>query len=391
MAFLAPTSGSISLAAGEDLFVAPQVYLYSGSETVFAVGDSHILLIRGTVAGSTNTMVLNGNGNQVTITDTGLVQGLEGWLMLFLGDNNSIDNAGIIDMTGHPGSVGPLVFINQDTADSVTRFTNSGLFHGYFGFDIRQGDGLVEIDNSGRMDAVSLVGVDRTSNHVVHFINTGTASGYISFGNGDDLFDSTAGTFHGDIYAGAGNDWIGLGNGGVTVLGEEGNDTLVGSAETDQFYGGAGKDRLNGKLGSDVLLGEAGKDTLIGGAGNDRLTGGGGQDALTGGAGNDRFIYTFKNQGGDIITDFSPTGSGNNDSFNFKGTAFGGHAKGSLATAEFQSSNAAVAHTADVRFFYEADTGILRFDDDGNGAHAAIVIATLQSGATMTINDILII
>ena len=82
-----------------------------------------------------------------------------------------------------------------------------------------------------------------------------------------------------------------------------------------------------------------------------------GADVMTGGLGNDTFQYTSLLDAGDSITDFS--------------------------------SAACLAATADVRFFYETGTGILRFDADGNlGGSAAIIIAALQPGATMTIADI---
>ncbi len=56
-----------------------------------------------------------------------------------------------------------------------------------------------------------------------------------------------------------------------------------------------------------------------------------------------------------------------------------------------QSSDAATAQSADVRFFFETDTGILRYDEDGQGGKAAMIIATLQPGATMTFDDIFLI
>ena len=50
---------------------------------------------------------------------------------------------------------------------------------------------------------------------------------------------------------------------------------------------------------------------------------------------------------------------------------------------------AATAANANIRFFYETDTRILRFDADGSGGSSApIVVATLQLGATMTFADI---
>ena len=115
-------------------------------------------------------------------------------------------------------------------------------------------------------------------------------------------------------------------------------------------------------------------ENLTGSKLSDKLTGDAGDNKISGLGGNDQI-----------------SGKAGNDVFEFDGTAFGGLAMGALAANQFQSSVAANAKTADVRFLYETDTGILRFNADGNGSGAAVVIATLQPGATMTIDDIVII
>ena len=168
-------------------------------------------------------------------------------------------------------------------------------------------------------------------------------------------------------------------------------NVITGNAQANTLMGRGGADVLNGANGADILDGGTGIDQCDGGRAADKLTGGTGRDILTGGTGNDRFIYNATNEGKDTITDFSSASAGDNDRFEFLGSAFGGHAAGGLAANQFQVSNADTAGKANVRFFFEQDTGILRFDDDGNGAHAAVIIATLQAGATMTIDDIRIV
>lgn len=263
--------------------------------------------------------------------------------------------------------------------------------------------------------------------------------------NGDDqLFggagNDTANGGRGDDtdYGGAGNDVLLGGSGDDDLFGEDGNDDLRGGLGADAMDGGAGKDAasyvlaksavivaldgtlvatgeaagdsftriedltgsnlvaegdtLKGNAAANAISGLAGDDILLGGGGSDVLAGGRGADTVTGGAGNDRFSYAALTEVGDVITDFSSLAVGNNDVFQFRGSAFGGLGAGALLATQFQSSASDTAGTAGVRFFYETDTGILRFDADGSGGvSAAVIIATLQPGATMAIADIAIL
>ena len=175
------------------------------------------------------------------------------------------------------------------------------------------------------------------------------------------------------------------------AIGGSKSDVIKGNVGDNALAGSGGNDKLRGASGNDTLLGGTGKDTLDGGGGNDQLSGGVGQDKLLGRGGNDSFFYGALNEGGDQVLDFSSTGRGNNDRFTFDGAAFGGIAAGVLSANLFQSSNAANAANAQVRFVFEQDTQTLSFDPDGRGGQAATVIAVLQSGATMTHSDIFIV
>lgn len=92
---------------------------------------------------------------------------------------------------------------------------------------------------------------------------------------------------HDRVFGGQGNDFI---NGG------QGNDWLEGNAGNDTLLGSKGRDNLNGGDGDDALLGGKGHDIITGGVGNDILTGGKGQDM---------FVYSFVDQGNDLINDFN--------------------------------------------------------------------------------------
>ena len=230
----------------------------------------------------------------------------------------------------------------------------------------------------------------------------------------------------------AGNDKLWSGAGDDILFGGIGDDELNGGAGADKLYGGAGRDladyrdslaavalnlstrvakggtatgdtlssiedlrgstfadRLTGNDYANRLFGGNGADVLIGGKGAARLSGELGSDILTGGAGNDVFVFRAKSDGADRITDFSSTTKGNNDVLKFSGQTFGNHAVGALLAAEFQISNSAVAANGAVRFIFDRDDAQLYYDADGAGAGGAVLIATLQSGAVITVSDFL--
>ncbi|QNI98615.1 putative secreted protease domain protein [Synechococcus sp. RS9902] len=69
-------------------------------------------------------------------------------------------------------------------------------------------------------------------------------------------------------------------------------------------------DRLQGNEYANFLEGEDGNDTMLGGDGADTLYGGAGDDVYTGGDGGDTFAF---DSGSNIINDFDPSSTGDND------------------------------------------------------------------------------
>lgn len=97
----------------------------------------------------------------------------------------------------------------------------------------------------------------------------------------------------------------------ATLVGTNGADKLYGGNVGDVLIGRKGRDQLYGGQGDDVLRGGKGADVLVGGLGSDELIGGNGDDTLTGGSphyerdyASDRFLFTRKDKGDKIITDF---------------------------------------------------------------------------------------
>jgi len=218
----------------------------------------------------------------------------------------------------------------------------------------------------------------------------------------------------------SGGDSLSGTSGNDTLNGLGGNDTLIGSGGSDFYDGGAGFDTLDfrgtatglvvnfaagtvsgGFSGSfvniervlasdaaDSLTGAAGGQNLSARAGNDTLGGGTGIDRLYGGTGADHFI--FRETGAvnaDNIGDFA-SGS---DKIVLDGTvlsALGASGNFAAGDARFWSSGSGTAHDADDRIIYNTSTRQVFYDADGNGSGAAVLIATLQSGATLVATDI---
>jgi Ca2+-binding RTX toxin-like protein len=224
----------------------------------------------------------------------------------------------------------------------------------------------------------------------------------------------------------SGSDTLPGTSGNDTLNGLGGDDTLVGSAGTDFYDGGAGSDTLDlrattmatavdvaagtigggftGTLaniervlagnGDDSLTGGAGADNLSGRFGSDTLAGGAGNDWLWGGGGGAENHFVFHETGtanADRIGDFI-AGADQIDLDNAAMTALGGEGAFTAGDARFfAGSGAAGGHDGDDRVVYDTSTGQLYYDDDGSGAHAAQLIATLHGAPTLAAAEISVV
>ncbi|WP_112310107.1 calcium-binding protein [Pseudogemmobacter bohemicus] len=245
--------------------------------------------------------------------------------------------------------------------------------------------------------------------------NFGSLDGDLYLGSGADMVDNREGRITGVVLGNGGNDvFIGNPVRAETFNGGEGVDTVdfrnggsvivaldlsrAGSGQAlgdtyfnvENIFGSKQNDIIAGNNLNNVLTGEDGNDWLHGRGGNDLLRGGPGADTLAGGAGNDGFQFMHSDNVGDTIMDFTNL-AGNNDFFHISAAGFGGGlVAGALAAAAFQSGASNVAGSAATRFIYRSTDNTLWYDADGNGAGAAVLLATLQSGATVTAADFLI-
>jgi Ca2+-binding RTX toxin-like protein len=146
---------------------------------------------------------------------------------------------------------------------------------------------------------------------------------------------------------------------------------------------------LIGNAGANTLNGLAGNDSLRGMGGNDRLYGSDGNDTLAGGGGNDIFVFNTALNAStnvDTITDFSAPA----DTIWLEDAIFTTlTTRGALAASAFHIGTSAT--TAAQHVLYNATTGWLSYDADGNGAAAAIHFATLTTHPTITSGDFVVV
>lgn len=143
-----------------------------------------------------------------------------------------------------------------------------------------------------------------------------------------------------------------------------------------------------GGAGADSLTGGDGRDTLTGGAGDDLIQGGRRGDTVTGGDGADRFRFGASNEGGDAIADFV---TGVDVIEVVRGGFLGGLQVGMDLLAAGRFVEGAVANAARGQFLYDATTGTLRWDIDGTGTRAAVILAELGAGTALGAADIVVI
>jgi len=220
----------------------------------------------------------------------------------------------------------------------------------------------------------------------------------------------------------SGNDSLAGTGSNDTLSGLGGNDTLNGNGGTDFFDGGAGFDtidfrfsasplvidfgagtisggysatftgieRVQAGTGHDSIIGAAGGQNLAGQGGNDTLWGAAGNDTLWGGSANDRFVFRETGTANaDTVADFQ-SGADKIVLDASVMTTLGAGGNFAAGDARFWSSSSGTAHDADDRVLYNTGTRQLFYDADGNGSGAAVLVATLQSGATLAAADILV-
>lgn len=210
-----------------------------------------------------------------------------------------------------------------------------------------------------------------------------------------------------DLFGRAGNDTLYGGAGAAnTLLGQEGDDLYIVEAVGDSVFeyanegtdtveahvatftlpnhvenlrfGGTGAFAGFGNALNNEVRGGSGNDFLNGFGGDDIIIGGAGADELQGGEGADQFRYFGGETGQDRIYDFVA----GTDRIMLSTSGFA-----RTATVSFVQGAGAVANTTNATFLLDTATGIVSYDPDGTGSADAIVLAQINVGVTLTIND----
>jgi serralysin len=187
-----------------------------------------------------------------------------------------------------------------------------------------------------------------------------------------------------------------------------GDDDLVHSISTAYtlpanvehlIIDGKAKGNGTGNVLDNKLIGNLAVNVLSGLAGNDTLDGGSGNDTLTGGDGSDTFIFSSGIKGNKNIDTVKDFVHGQDkiylgaDIFSKMATAVGfvsGNEPMSLAKADSHYLVSAVKVKAlDVNSYllYDTKTGVLSYDEDGNGKLVASNFVALTGKPTLTLDD----
>jgi Ca2+-binding RTX toxin-like protein len=331
-----------TLAVGDDVFVAQQVFLNATISDVGVTGsgtDGHQIIVAGTIAREAYyTIILGsstlGGSNSVTVEATGQVRVFNESNIILYGSEQRLINHGLITQQG-PDDIGyAAVYFRclAATSNTSSSFVNTGIIDadGYAIYHHDSTETLIAT-NSGTIRG-GLNSFFSNGTQKDEITNTGTMIGDIELAGGDDLYDGRLGTVEGEVFGGDGNDRLYSGAGNDRLFGQGGNDTLRGGTGNDYLDGGAGNDNMAGGTGNDIYIvaaaadvttenagegtdtvrsyinwtlganierlellgssnlngtGNALANTLVGNSGNNSLSGGDGNDYIVGGAGND--------------------------------------------------------------------------------------------------------
>ena len=190
-----------------------------------------------------------------------------------------------------------------------------------------------------------------------------------------------------------GNDVYDISDGGETIVeGASGGTDTAYVSTNYTLNAGAQVETLStywqyGSGGYDIT-GNAFAQTIIGDFGSNMLDGKGGSDTLVGLGGADTFAFTTALGAGnvDLVADFSH----GTDKIALDDAVFSGiGGLGALNANAFVVGTA--AGDADDRIIYDAATGNLYFDADGNGAGAQILFANIGVGTALLASDFQVI
>jgi Ca2+-binding RTX toxin-like protein len=390
---------------GNDIYYADVTTdVITETNAVLATGGDDLVYFTGT----TGTFTIGSNIERLTLTGSGATSGIGNTL-----NNTIVGNSGANQLYGGDGND---VIDGGDGNDQLYGGNGADQYIGGNGTDYARyddanyGNLVINLANSSLNSGTSAVGDTYFSIEGV----IGGAGYDIIYGNSGDNY-LNGGAFYNDLFGG------------------DGNDTLIGGERDDWFYGGNGADTMDGGLdllvdyaryddanygnltirldnsalntgsaAGDIyiniegLIGGEGNDSIFGNSlanyihgqgGNDIIDGLGGNDVLFGRAGNDRFQFaTALNATNNVdqIRDFTHGA----DDIGLAQSIFASIGT-TLDATELRLGT--VAADANDFIIYNAATGQLFYDANGNGAGGQTLFATVTAGTVLDINDFVVV
>ena len=323
------------------------------------------------------------------------------WLQT--GDVQAFENAVVAGDDTISGNAQDDILIGGPGNDSISGLGGNDMLDGGTGADTMRGgagddsyvvdnasDQVIELAGQGTDLVTSSVGFT-LGNNVENLTLVGTAAVNAT---GNALANTLTGNAAANKLDGkAGAD---------TMRGGGGNDSYVVDNASDQVIelAGQGTDLVTSAVsftlgdnvenltltGSLALSGTGNSlaNAIVGNAGNNILDGKAGNDTLTGGAGNDTFAFsTALNRLTNVDTLVGFVSGA--DRIALSQSVFSALSLGTLAPAVFMQ--AAAATTSSQHILYNAATGVVSYDADGNGAGAAVAFAKLAPGQALAAGD----
>ncbi|HZS69960.1 MAG TPA: hypothetical protein VFA72_22865, partial [Burkholderiales bacterium] len=303
-----------------------------------------ILVVNGAPTGQ----MLNGTAGNDTLVGGAGNDTLNG----FGGNDSLLGNEGADSLSGGDGN---------DTLDASVGFHGDDgaidTLDGGLGDDVYwvSSDGDIIVPDPGGIDTVRAHDTSWTLGAGLENLDLVDDRGAAYSGTGNELNNTILGATEGGPLSGLGGD-----------------DLLVArnTQNTTGLSGGDGNDTLDGRGWHTIQFGDAGDDLLLSG---------GGDDTMTGGAGADTFRFTTA--GDAVVSDFA---SGT-DKLSFDGKAFTAiGASGNFSAGDARFFAGTAAHDADDRIIFDAATGNLWYDADGNGGGAAVIVAHVTGNVVAT-------
>ena len=227
--------------------------------------------------------------------------------------------------------------------------------------------------------ATGAAAINLTGNGFTNFIYGNHSANRLDGGGGIDYLIGYGGD---DTYLVDGDDFV------VESPGE-GHDIVFTSASWSMAAGHEIEVLAATGLAAVDLAGNEFSQTIYGNHSANRLDGGAGSDFLVGYGGADTFTFTTAPSSGNIdhVVDFHPE----EDRIFLGGVGsqfFAALASGDVSPGSFIIGPAALQ--PDDVLIYNAVTGTLLFDIDGNGANAATPFATLSTGLNLTASNFIV-